>query len=209
MKRGDWAFLATAGVLISSALFSCALAAEIPRAAETHRRDLIREARAVWGLDAPISALAAQVHAESYWQPDARSWAGALGLTQFMPRTAEWAGTEFPDLGPPDPLNPRWALRAQSHYMRWLRERVTGAGECEAFAFALSAYNGGLRWVQRRKAMSDQPEICFDATCDINPGIKASNQRENREYSRRIRALERDYFATRRWGTVGVCWEWP
>jgi hypothetical protein len=53
-------------------------------------------------------------------------------------------------------------------------------------AFSLSAYNGGLGWVNRRKAASARPGVCFDATCDINPGIHPANQRENREYPRRI-----------------------
>lgn len=187
--------------------FACA--AEIPLEAERYRRDLIREARAVWGLDAPTSALAAQVHAESYWQPDARSWAGALGLTQFMTGTADWIAGEYPELGSAAPLNPRWALRAQARYMHWLGQRVTGATECEDWGFAWSAYNGGLGWVQKRKARSERPEVCFGATCEINPGILASNQRENAAYGRRVRALERDYFASRRWGSRGICWRWP
>ena len=60
------------GVLLVAALFLgiCASFADaaqaqtvtIPRAAYQHRDTLIRASRAVWGLDAPVSIFAAQIH---------------------------------------------------------------------------------------------------------------------------------------------------
>ena len=38
---------------------------QIPRAALQHRATLIREARAAWGLNAPVSIFAAQIHTET------------------------------------------------------------------------------------------------------------------------------------------------
>ena len=61
---------------------------QIPRAALQHRATLIREARAAWGLNAPASIFAAQIHTESWWRNDTVSAAGALGLAQFIPSTA-------------------------------------------------------------------------------------------------------------------------
>ena len=57
-----------------------AWASNVPRAAERHRAELIRVSRAVWGLEAPVSVFAAQVHTESWWRNDTVSSAGAQGL---------------------------------------------------------------------------------------------------------------------------------
>lgn len=177
-----------------------------PREAERYRRTLIREARAVWGLEAPISLFAAQIHQESLWKFDAKSWVGAEGLSQFMPSTASWIVTVFPELDVPNTLNPRWSIRAMVRYNRWLRDRVTGSTPCEQAGFWLASYNGGLGWTRKRKALSPEPEVCFGATCDINPGISNANQKQNSEYSRKIRAKERDYLMSRQWGEHGACW---
>ncbi|MDO4769711.1 MAG: lytic transglycosylase domain-containing protein [Brachymonas sp.] len=85
--------------LIVVALLALGLAAQaqaqpvglqIPARAHQYRRVLTQQAYAQWGLDAPIAALAAQVHQESAWRPEAVSHVGARGLAQFMPATARW-----------------------------------------------------------------------------------------------------------------------
>ena len=123
-----------------------------------------------------------------------------------MPGTARWIATIDPELVAVHPLNPRWALRALVVYDYWLYNRVAGSNPCEHMAFALSAYNGGLGWVNKRKARSNQPGVCFGATCEINPGITASNQRENRDYPRRILLHYEPAYAAQsvRWG-LGAC----
>ena len=63
-------------------------AGAIPAQAERYRALLIREARVVWGMDAPVATFAAQIHQESMWRSDAVSRAGAQGLAQFMPKAA-------------------------------------------------------------------------------------------------------------------------
>ncbi len=80
-------------------------AQEIPREAQQHRRDLTRNARMIWGLDAPVSTFAAQIHQESAWRPDARS-PYAHGLAQFTPATADWIGDLDPALAVADTGNP-------------------------------------------------------------------------------------------------------
>lgn len=65
---------------------------QIPARAHQYRRVLTQQAYAQWGLDAPIAALAAQVHQESAWRPEAVSHVGARGLAQFMPATARNGG---------------------------------------------------------------------------------------------------------------------
>jgi len=171
---------------IVSTLWAASAAAQVPPAAEAYRRDLVRVAQDVWGMDAPVSLLAAQIHAESAWRADAVSPAGAQGLTQFMRATAADVARRYGS-GPANPFDPRWAMTAQARYMRELHGSIAGAAnESERFAFALAGYNGGMRWVQRRRAASATPGRCFNAACDINPGITAANQRENRAYPRRI-----------------------
>ena len=169
--------------LLSAPFPQPGLASDIPRAAERHRAELIRVSRAVWGLEAPVAVFAAQVHTESWWRNGTVSPAGAQGLAQFLPSTAEWLPRAVPELereaGRPAPFNPGWALRALVSYDKWLWDRLGGADACQRMAFALSAYNGGIGWVgQVEKA---------------NAGRSASSFRENRRYVRLI-LLERQYW---------------
>ena len=116
----------------------------IPRAAQQYRATLVRAAHATWGMDAPVSVFAAQVHTESWWRNDTVSQVGAQGLAQFMPATARWLPSVAPATGKPEPFNPGWSLRALCTYDKWLWERVAGHSDFERMAFTLSAYNAGL-----------------------------------------------------------------
>lgn len=87
----------------------------------------------------------AQVRAESNFDPNARSSAGAIGLAQFMPLTwAEWNdGTPglqrlASTLLLTDPRDPEDAIHAQIIYMKWLLQRVT------TWEAAFAAYNWGI-----------------------------------------------------------------
>lgn len=172
-----------------------------PQAAKYHR-ELMRNARLVWGLDAPIATFGAQIHQESGFNPNAKSAVGAQGLAQFMPATAKWIGEVYPELAGADVWTPAWSFRALAQYDRYLWERTAAVSNCERMAFALSAYNGGLGRVNQRKKLSPKPLVCFGVTCSINPGITPENQRENESYPRRILLdLEPRYMA---WGP-GSC----
>lgn len=157
-----------------------------PAGAQRYRLTLRQSAQLGWGLDAPVAVFAAQVHQESRWRTDARSPAGAAGLAQFMPGTAQWIGglySNLADQGPQAATNPTWALRALVHYDRWLWLRVPGAADdCNRMAYTLSAYNGGLGWVYKRQRLSAEPGVCLGRTCNINPGITAAAQAENQRY---------------------------
>lgn len=187
-------------VLLSSLFMPSTAEAQVPRTAVQHRLQLTREARAVWGLYAPVPAFAAQIHQESLWRPDARSPVGALGLTQFMPATADWIGSLDPQLAARTPLNPAWSIRALVVYDRWLWDRIRADDDCEHMAYSLSAYNGGLKWVQRRQKASPTPGVCLGATCALNPGITAANQRENERYPRVILLQHQPLY--RAWGPM-------
>lgn len=186
-------------------------AASIPAAAEQHRRTLVRAAHAEWGLGAPVATFAAQVHQESAWRVNARSGVGAEGLAQFMPATADWMAEIYPrSLGPAQPYNPGWALRALVAFDRWLYVRNQAASECDRFAFVLAGYNGGNGWVNRDRrlasAMGADPLAWFDSVERHNAGRSAANFRENRHYPRAILLRWEPMYVAAGWG-AGVCAE--
>lgn len=151
--RSRWMLVVfCATVLATLALGDFATAAEvrIPEASVQYRLKLERACSARFGLNAPIARVAGQLHAESRWQPAAQS-RFADGLAQFTPATAKWLPTICPDIGAFDPWNADQSIDAMCCYDAWLHQRVRGATECDRWAFTLSAYNGGLTWVQRDK----------------------------------------------------------
>ena len=81
-----------------------------------------------WNVSAAL--LAAQLYAESNFNPFARSPAGAQGIAQFMPGTAAAMGLD-------DPFDPGQAIDAQAHLMRDLLRRFASV------PLALAAYNAG------------------------------------------------------------------
>lgn len=171
-------------------------AQDIPREAQQYRRDLTRNARMIWGLDAPVATFAAQIHQESAWRPDARS-PYAHGLAQFTPATADWIGGLDPPLANPDTGNPTWALRALVRYDAWLYARVPAASNalpCTRMALALRAYNGGLGWLQK-EAKAGKPCETFRS---------AANCRENLGYPQRILTRLEPIYIHAGWG-LGVC----
>jgi transglycosylase-like protein with SLT domain/D-alanyl-D-alanine carboxypeptidase-like protein len=89
---------------------------------------LIIRAAQRWSVSAQL--LAAQLYAESGFNPFARSAAGAEGIAQFMPGTAEAMGLL-------DPFDPDAAINAQAHLMRDL------IGRFGSVPLALAAYNAG------------------------------------------------------------------
>lgn len=90
--------------------------------------DAIARAAQRWNVGAAL--LAAQLYVESGFNPFARSPAGAQGIAQFMPGTAEALGLD-------NPFEPVAAIDAQAHLMRDLLRRLASV------PLALAAYNAG------------------------------------------------------------------
>lgn len=179
--------------------------AQVPANAAKYKKQAIAEYRAVFGLNGPVAALAAQVEAESAWNEKATSRVGARGMTQFMGGTAADIQKKYAKqfLGVSQ-YSPLWSFRAQALYMRDLRAAIKADNECERFAFALSAYNGGLGYVYRRQKKSTKPGVCLGATCSINPGILPSNQTENETYPAKILSRFEVRYIAALWG-AGIC----
>lgn len=163
-------------LLLGYGLAPRAFAQEPPRAALKYRAELTRAVHLVWGLDGPVATMAAQVHQESLWQPDARS-PYAHGLAQFTPATADWIGGLDPLLKGAQTGNPVWSLRALARYDRWLHDRVPNTSNaCGRWVDVLRAYNGGLGWV-RKEAATGRPCTAFRS---------AAHCKENLSYPRLI-----------------------
>jgi soluble lytic murein transglycosylase-like protein len=184
--------------------------ANIPAAANAHRATLVRTAHYGMGLDAPVATLAAQIHQESGWNSNAVSPAGAQGLAQFMPATADWMATLNPVLQNPQPFNAGWAIRAMVQYNQWHLNKFpsTNTPSCQRWALALSAYNGGLGWVYREqklaRASGARGLAWFGDVERFNAGRSLSNFAENRNYVRNILIRWEPMYAAAGWGN-GVC----
>lgn len=199
LRAAAWAMLVVFGWALTFLLSVAAAYAEVPRAALHHRADLVRIARAEWGLDAPVAAFAAQVHQESGWNPQAVSRVGARGMAQFMPATARW-WCDLNGLTAEDcqPTNPTWALRALVGYDRWLYDRVRGPSEYDRLWAALRSYNGGLgHWLAEAKAAGSDRRVAVDLACG-RARRAAVHCAENLGYPRRI--LGRLQFHYSGWG---------
>jgi Transglycosylase SLT domain/D-alanyl-D-alanine carboxypeptidase/Putative Flp pilus-assembly TadE/G-like len=103
----------------------------------------INRAAQRWSVSAVL--LAAQIYAESGFNPFAVSPAGAQGIAQFMPGTARGMGLE-------DPFDPDLAIDAQAHLMRDLLRRFG------AVPLALAAYNAGPAPVSACGCVPPYPE---------------------------------------------------
>ena len=95
------------------------------------------------------AVIAAQIEAESNWNPNAGSSAGAQGIAQFMPSTWSAHGMDGDGDGKADILNPHDAIWSQGNYMCQLAGQIdalkaTGAVSGDTLQLTLAAYNAGL-----------------------------------------------------------------
>ena len=115
----------------------------VPSYVPARFRPALRRAAQRYSVSAAL--LAAQIQAESNFNPYARSPAGAQGIAQFMPGTARQYGLR-------DPFDPYTAIAAQARLMRDLLRQFGSV------PLALAAYNAGPAPVQRCGCIPPYPE---------------------------------------------------
>lgn len=95
--------------------------------------------------------LASLVFQESRFDPEAVSWAGAFGLMQLMPETAE-AYNVIPESPVPE------QIRAGVKYIQWLDQTLSKhiADEEERIKFVLAAYNVGIGHVLDARRLAEK-----------------------------------------------------
>lgn len=101
-----------------------------------------------------------QMYQESRFNPRAKSFAGARGLMQVMPRTAHQMGIS-------DLYHPENGIRAGISYLGWLEERFpTSLAFDQKIYFTLAAYNAGHGHVRDARVLAEQlgkdPDRWFD-----------------------------------------------
>jgi membrane-bound lytic murein transglycosylase F len=99
--------------------------------------ELIKQGAEKLGWDWRL--LAAVIYQESRFNPYGESWAGAKGLMQLMPGTAEQFGASNPN-------NPTQSIRAGVNYLKYLDQlwSKTIYNQEERLKFVLASYNVGL-----------------------------------------------------------------
>ena len=105
---------------------------------------LVDEIATAEGVDPYLAR--AVIQAESAFYTKARSHAGALGLMQLMPRTAERFGVT-------DPFDPRQNIRGGVKYLHWLTDNFKGD-----LPKVIAAYNAGEGAVDKYKGIPPFPE---------------------------------------------------
>ena len=145
-----------------------------------HHAATIRREAARNGLDP--AWMAAEIRAESVFNPNARSGANALGLMQLVPATAMAVARRIgvPWTGAEDLYDPDTNITLGTAYMRQLLDTYGGQPY-----FAIAGYNAGptpmLRWQSQRPGM------------DPDFWIETISYRETREYVARVLAFSTLY----------------
>ncbi len=95
--------------------------------------------------------LASMIYQESQFDPNALSWAGAVGIMQLMPKTAEEFGAE-------DLYNPQQNIKAGVNYLMWLddywQDEIPDKKERQKFI--LGSYNVGYNHIQDARRLASK-----------------------------------------------------
>ena len=106
----------------------------------------VRKYAAQYGFDWRL--IVAQMYQESRFDPQARSFAGAEGLMQILPCTAE-------ELGITDIYDPEAAIHAGIKYLNWVRDRFEPELSVQdRMWFTLAGYNAGAGHVRDARRLA-------------------------------------------------------
>lgn len=96
--------------------------------------------------------LAAQCYQESMFDPEAQSWAGARGLMQIMPRTADHLGLPRDEI-----TDPEKNIAAATRYLHELEHELSYIHDrTERQNLVLASYNGGLLHIQDAMRLAER-----------------------------------------------------
>ena len=95
--------------------------------------------------------IAALIYQESRFVPNAESWAGAQGLMQLMPETAELFGVKNIN-------SPKDNIRGGIKFLQWLDKRMASRVEdpAERIKFVLASYNVGIGHVLDAMSLAEK-----------------------------------------------------
>ena len=131
-----------------------------------------RDVRWDWRL------MAAQCYQESTFDPQAVSFAGAKGLMQIMPGTADHLGVSRSKL-----YDPETNIAAAAKLIKELQQAFSDIGDnYERTNFVLASYNGGSFHIRDAMALgsmvtceAQRPSIMSVRSVNVMPAIKASS----------------------------------
>lgn len=157
--------------------------------------------------------MAAQCYQESCFDPNAKSWAGACGLMQIMPVTADHLGLPRSEM-----FNPEQNIAASARYLQELGNHYRDVPVSERVFYQLASYNGGFFHIRDAMALArkngrnpyrwdDVAEYVLklsDAAYYRDPVVKHGYMRgtETVGYVRRIRDRWMQYRGVARGGVV-------
>lgn len=107
--------------------------------------------------DVPIEVFAAQIAAESGWDPDAVSPAGARGIAQFMPAVWDQYGIDANDDGVADIWDPVDAIHSAA-VLNCINRRLVREASGNRLHNTLAAYNAGFGSVLKYDGVPPFPE---------------------------------------------------
>ncbi|MFC2090768.1 transglycosylase SLT domain-containing protein, partial [Bacteroidota bacterium] len=103
--------------------------------------------------------ISSMIYQESRFNPNAISWAGAIGLMQLMPATAGRFGVNKNS-------SPEAQIRAGVSFIKWLDKRFEDIDKEERTKFILAAYNVGKGHVDDARRLAekygDDPDVWDD-----------------------------------------------
>ena len=113
--------------------------------------NLIKKESMKYGLDWRL--VASLIYQESRFMPDVESWAGAVGLMQLMPETAETFGVNEDKL-----RSPVDNIKGGLKFLKWLDDNLKEdiPDPNERLKFVLASYNVGLGHVQDAMRLAEK-----------------------------------------------------
>ena len=111
--------------------------------------------------------MAAQCYQESTFDPQARSWAGACGLMQIMPATADHLGLARADI-----YDPEKNIAAAARLLGELEQSFSDIRDRnERIKFVLASYNGGGFHIRDAMRLAEKNERNPQRWADVEPYV--------------------------------------